>query len=221
MKVVILFSGGKDSVYATHLCLSWGWEVEWLTLHPQEDSMMFHHPNTRWCGLQAEAAGIQWHEIRAASHENELDDLEEALGRLKAAGKIEGIVSGAIASEYQKQRIEVIGENVGLPTFAPLWHKKPDILREMLEQMEVYLVSASAQGLDEKWLGRRLEPKDVDRFLAMRPAIHPFLEGGEGETFVCDAPFFRKKIRIKKMEKTFEGQSGRVNILEAVLKKKV
>ncbi len=216
MKTAILFSGGKDSVYATHLCLSWGWDVEWLTLHPQADSMMFHHPNTKWCGLQAKAAGIRWHEVKT-THEKELDDLEKYLSVMKKRDTIEGIVSGAVASDYQKQRIEVIGENVGLPTFCPLWHKKPAFLREMLAQTEVYLVSVSAQGLGPEWLGKRFTPDDVGRLSAMSPAIHPFLEGGEGETFVCDAPFFKKKIVIKKMEKKFKGMSGRADIIEAVL----
>ncbi|MCL6089218.1 MAG: diphthine--ammonia ligase [Candidatus Marsarchaeota archaeon] len=212
MRVVVLFSGGKDSVYATHLCLSWGWEVEWLTLHPQADSMMFHHPNTRWCKWQAKAAGIKWHEIEV-KHETELEELEKAIGRLK----VQGIVSGAVASEYQKQRIEVIGERLKLPTYAPLWHKNADFLREMLSSMEVCLVSASAEGLDGKWLGRRLVPEDVSRLEAMKPPIHPFLEGGEGETFVCDAPFFKKRIEILEWKKEWAGMSGRAEIKKARL----
>lgn len=215
MRVVVLFSGGKDSVFATHLCLSWGWEVEWLTLHPQEDSMMFHHPNTEWCKLQAEAAGIKLHEIEV-KHETELADLEKKIKGLRP----DGIVSGAVASEYQKQRIEVIGEHLGLPTFAPLWHKGPDVLREMLAQMEVYFVSVSAQGLDAGWLGKRFDAADADRLLAMKPAVHPFLEGGEGETFVADAPFFRKRIKILEWKKRWEGQSGKATIKKAELEKK-
>ncbi len=215
MKVVVLFSGGKDSVYATQLCLSWGWEVEWLTLHPQEDSMMFHHPNTEWCKLQAKAAGIKLHEIKV-KHETELADLEKAIKRIH----VDGIVSGAVASEYQKQRIEVIGEHLNLPTFAPLWHKSPDVLREMLEMMEVYFVSVSAGGLNEKWLGKRFEAADVGHLLAMRPAIHPFLEGGEGETFVANAPFFKKRIEILKWERKWSGQSGKALIKKAELTEK-
>jgi len=187
--------------------------VEWLTLHPLEDSMMFHHPNTEWCKLQAKAAGIKWHEVKVKSHETELDEMEKAIGKLDVGG----IVSGAVASEFQKQRIEIIGERLHLPTFAPLWHKGNDVLKEMLKQMEVYLVSASAQGLDEKWLGKRMMAEDVSRLLAMRPPIHPFLEGGEGETFVADAPFFEKRIEIEEWKKEWKGQSGRAEIKKARL----
>lgn len=222
MRVAVLFSGGKDSAWVTHLCLSWGWEVEWVTVHPQADSMMFHHPNTRWCGLQARAAGIRLHPVKAASHAEELADLERALARLKARKRdpIQGIVSGAVASEYQKQRIELIGHRLGLPTFAPLWHKGPEALREMLGQMEVRLVAVSAQGLDDKWLGRRLGPEDVDRLLALRPEVSPFLEGGEGETFVADAPYFGSRIAIVRERRAFEGLSGRMEIVRARLEAK-
>ncbi|VVB57249.1 Diphthamide synthase [uncultured archaeon] len=213
MKVVSLFSGGKDSVYATHLCLAWGWEAEWLTLHPLPDSMMFHHPNTSWCKMQAEAAGIAWNEVRVKSHETELEELEAAIRRLR----VDGIVSGAVASEFQKQRIEVIGEHLGIPTYAPLWHKGPEVLREMLENMEAYFVSVSAEGLDEKWLGKRFGPADVDTLLAMKPPVHPFLEGGEGETFVCDAPFFKKRIDVQEWEKSWDGVCGRAEIMKARL----
>lgn len=216
MHVAVLFSGGKDSAYATHLCLSWGWSVEWLTIHPPKDSMMFHHPNTEWAKMQAEAAGIGWREAKAQSHEKELEDLEQALRHLD----IDGIVSGAVASEFQKQRIEIIGERLGLPTFAPLWHKNTEVLREMLERMEVYFSSVSAQGLGEEWLGRRYRPQDVATLQSFRPPVNPFLEGGEGETFVADAPFFKKKIVVEEWKKSFDGVRGVAEIISAHLQKK-
>ncbi len=216
MKAVILFSGGKDSVWATHLCMSWGWEVEWLTLHPLEDSMMFHHPNTEWCEMQAKAAGIKWHEVKVKSHETELDELEIAIGKLK----VDGIVSGAVASEFQKQRIELIGEHLNLPTFSPLWHKNADHLKEMLGGMEVYFVSVSAEGLDEKWLGKKFGPEDVDLLMHMKPSVHPYLEGGEGETFVADAPFYKKRIKIVEWKKNWQGMQGKAEIIKAKLTEK-
>ena len=215
MKVAVLFSGGKDSAYATHLCISWGWEVEWLTIQPEEDSMMFHHPNTKWCKLQSKASGIRLTAIKA-NNKNELIKLEKALGKLK----VDGIVTGAVASEYQKQRIEIIGNNLNLPTFNPLWHKNANFLKEMLEQMEVYVVSVSAQGLGEKWLGKKFQPQDADALLSLRPQINPFFEGGEGETFVADAPFYKKKIQIQKWESKFEGMGGKAIITKARLIKK-
>lgn len=216
MKSAVLFSGGKDSAYAAHLCLSWGWDVELLTLSPSADSMMFHHPNTKWCALQAKAAGLP-HQTVKVENETELIDLENALARLKKSRGIGGIVSGAIASEYQKQRIEIIGNNLFLPTFNPLWHKSEAVLREMCDAMEIIVVSVSAEGLDEKWLGRRLDGGAIDELKSMRSRPNIFFEGGEAETFVCDAPFFKKRISIKKAKKHFDGVRGTYEILSAAL----
>jgi diphthine-ammonia ligase len=215
MRVAVLFSGGKDSVYAAYLCLSWGWEVILVTLNPEPDSMMFHHPNTKFCKFQAEAAGLKFIEVDV-KHETELEDLKKALSKLK----INGIVTGAIASEYQKQRIEMIGHELDLPTFNPLWHKGFDFLYEMLEQMEVYFVSVSAEGLDKSYLGQRFRVEDAKAFEKSKSRINPFLEGGEGETFVCDAPFFKKKIVVDSWDISFSGTCGKALIKSARLKKK-
>jgi len=215
MKVAVLFSGGKDSAYATHLCLSWGWEVEWVTVLPQEDSMMFHHPNVKWCKLQAKAAGIKIHEIKT-THEKELEDLQNCLKKLK----IGGIVTGAIASDYQRQRIEIIGEALCLPTFNPLWHKGEEFLKQMLCEMRVHIVSVSAEGLGEEWLAKEFVLEDVDKISAMKPRISPYFEGGEGETFVSDAPFYKKRIEILEWEKSFKGMGGKAIIKKAKLVKK-
>lgn len=215
MRVAVLFSGGKDSVYAANLCLSWGWETVLITMNPEPDSMMFHHPNTKFCKMQAEAAGLKLIEVDV-KHETELEDLKKALSRLK----IDGIVTGAIASEYQKQRIEMIGHDLNLPTFNPLWHKGSLLLFEMLEQMVVYFVSVSAEGLDKMYLGRRFTIDDAKAFANSKSRINPFLEGGEGETFVCDAPFFKKKIVVDEWDVSFSGTSGRALIKKAHLEEK-
>ncbi|HXX72451.1 MAG TPA: hypothetical protein VEI80_02060, partial [Candidatus Acidoferrales bacterium] len=61
MKVVSLFSGGKDSTYALWYVQMQGWDVEALvTVFPaKSDSWMFHYPALRWTNLQAKAAGLR------------------------------------------------------------------------------------------------------------------------------------------------------------------
>ncbi|MFH1306410.1 MAG: diphthine--ammonia ligase [Candidatus Micrarchaeota archaeon] len=215
MKSAVLFSGGKDSAYATQWALEQGHEVIWVNMQPQEDSMMFHHPNVKWCKLQSQAAEIELKTFDT-KHERELIDLENALKKLD----VEGVVTGAVASVYQKSRIDKIANKLKLEVFSPLWGKDEEFLKKMLSEMEVYIVSISAEGLGEEWLGKKFEKEDVDKLSALQPKINVYLEGGEGETFVADAPFFKKRIEILKWEKKFDGMRGKAVIKEAKLVEK-
>src|SRR3972149_2443929 len=103
MKLAALFSGGKDSMYALYRMLQQGHDVKYLvTFKPQRtDSYMFHHPCVELTELQAEAIGIKQIMVSTSGvKEKELEDLENVLEKIK--GEIDGIVSGALASNYQK-----------------------------------------------------------------------------------------------------------------------
>ena len=208
----VLFSGGKDSCYAAGWALAQGWDVVLVTMNPEPYSMMFHHPNVQWTKLQAEAMGIEQVMVDT-KHETELGDLENALRKLK----IKGIVTGAVASVYQKDRIEAIGKRLGVPVHSPLWHANEGKLREMLDTMNIYVVAVAAEGLGKEFLGKPLR-KLVD---AKVKNIHPFLEGGEGETFVTNAPFFKKRIEIKGWKISWDGVRGVAEIGDAKLKNNV
>ncbi len=207
MRVAVLFSGGKDSVYAA------GWAIErfepvLVTVSPPEYSMMFHHPNVEKTRLQAQAMGLEQVFIET-TEENWKQKLTNTLKELK----VQGIVTGAVESKYQKKRIDAIAKELGIPAYAPLWHKGIETLREILDSFEVYVTAVSAEGLGPEFLGEPLE-KLVS---AKKPNVHLFLEGGEGETFVADAPFFKKRIKIKKWKKTWDGVRGVAEIQEAEL----
>lgn len=212
MKIAALYSGGKDSNYAVHWALEQGHDVVLINMEPQADSMMFHHPNVSWCKLQAEAAGLELKTF-TTTHQTELEDLKNALKSVNA----QGLVTGAVQSVYQKSRIDKIAQELNLQAFSPIWHKPVEFLKEMLELMDVRIVSVSAQGLNEDLLSKRFTPQLVDEFSKLNPPINVFLEGGEGETFVCDAPFFKKKIEVLEWEIKWDGQTGKALIKKANL----
>ena len=222
MKVACLYSGGKDSTYAAWIALSQGYEVETLvTAFPKKESFMFHHPNVKWCALQAEALEIPITFFQARKgEEEEIEDLKNVLSKLK----IDAVVSGAIASEYQKEKIDWVGDELGIKSFAPLWHKNQKmLLKEMVESgMKIVFSGVSAEGLGKEWLGKELDEKALKKLeeTTERYGLNPAFEGGEAETFVVDAPFFKKKIEIKKAEKEWDGSSGVMVIEEAELAEK-
>ncbi len=208
MRAVVLFSGGKDSVYAAGWALSRGHEVILLTVRPPEYSMMFHHPNVDATRLQAEAMGLAQSFVETTE-----DNWREKVVAALRAAKAEAIVTGAVASTYQKSRIDAIAKELGIPSFAPLWHAGPDKMEEMLRDFEVYVTAVSAEGLGPEFLGEPLK-KLID---AKKPNVHLFLEGGEGETFVANAPFFKKRIVIRGWRRTWDGVRGVAEIESAEL----
>src|SRR5207249_4706833 len=78
-----LFSGGKDSTYATWVAEHQGWDVEALVsvLPTGVESLMFHFPNVRWTRIQAEAMGLPHRTIEAGK--DELSSLLEGLDRIR------------------------------------------------------------------------------------------------------------------------------------------
>lgn len=206
MKTAVLFSGGKDSVYSTGWAISQGMEPVLVTVVPEEYSMMFHHPNVDATEMQAECLGLE-HVFVEATDEDYHEKLKKAIGALG----VSCIVTGAVASTYQKSRIEKLAAELGIPAYSPMWHKEKEALPEILEKFEVYVTAVSAEGLGPELLGEPLK-KLVEK---NAPGIHPMLEGGEGETFVCNAPFFKKRIVVKEWEKSWDGVRGIAKIKKA------
>ena len=227
MKVAILASGGKDSTYAAWWAGLQGWEVVSLVtvLVRGEDSMMFQLQNSWIAGLQAYSIGTSWKPVFSdGEEEKEIVDLEMALcgnGNVtlsienvwpegveipkdleihKVPLKIDGLVVGALRSDYQKTRIERMCERLGVRSFCPLWHKDQcEHMESLVEHgFEVVFTSVSTEGMDERWIGSKL---DEDALNELKEASREFRfnldgEGGEFETIVTEAPHMKRKILL-------------------------
>lgn len=214
MRIATLLSGGKDSLYATYISLQYGWDVLYgVAIKPKKLSWMFHTENIHLINHIAKNVGLPLIEKETdANKEDELDDLKSALKNLA----IEGIVSGAIASEYQRTRIEKICHDLGIKSFTPLWHKEQGmLLKEMIEAgFRMVIVAVAAEGLGEEWLGREIDKDCFDELLKIHKkyGINISGEGGEYETFVIDCPLYKKRIEIKKATKIWEKGRGYLKI---------
>jgi len=223
MRVAVLATGGKDSALALYKVLNEDHEVKYLVsmIPLREDSWMFHYPNIRLVDLFAGAVEIQLVKAETlAVKEREVEDLK----RLIEGIDVDAIVSGAVASTYQKSRIEKICEQLRLKCIAPLWHKNPlDILKEILGlKFEVIITGVYAYGFSEEWLGRKIDEASVKALIELNKQYGVSLvgEGGEYETLVLDAPFFKKRIKIVEAEKIWKNQSGYFLITKAKLENK-
>ncbi len=203
MRVAVLYSGGKDSNYALYWALKQGFEVKYLVsmVSESDESYMYHVPNIHLTELQAKAIGIPLVKgFTSGEKEKEVEDMKAVLEGLK----IDGIVAGALASEYQKKRVDKVAEELGIQSFAPAWHREPvDYMLELIGVFDIVMVGTAAYGLDERWLGRKIDEKALEELVKLheRYKIHVAGEGGEFETFIRDAPFFRARIVFDEVEK--------------------
>ncbi|WP_456419953.1 diphthine--ammonia ligase [Methanocaldococcus infernus] len=219
MDVAVLYSGGKDSNYALYWAIKNKFNVKYLVNVESEnkESYMFHIPNVHLTELSSKAVGIPLVKIYTKGEkEKEVEDLKEGLRELD----IDGVVTGAIASKYQKERIDRVCEELKLKSFSPLWGREPEsILREVSELFNVIIVGVYAYGLGKEWLGKRIDKSNIDDLIKLceKYGIHKAFEGGEAETFVLDSPVFKKRIEIIEGEIEWHETWGIYHIKKAKL----
>lgn len=221
MKLGVLFSGGKDSVYSAYLAKKEGHDLICLISIQSEnqESYMFHTPSISKVKSQAEAMEIPIIiQKTKGKKEQELEDLEKAIKKAKQEYEIEGIVTGAIESVYQSSRIQKICDKLNLECFNPLWQKDQiEYLKELVKNdFKIILTGVFAYPLDESWIGKPIDKEFIELIekLHDKYKINPAGEGGEFETFVLDCPLFKKPIKIQSFEISGSGHSfkGEVNL---------
>lgn len=220
MKFVALISGGKDSFFNIHHCISQGHELEALgNLYPAQtdrdeiDSFMFQTVGHDIIEYYSECVEVPLYrqEINGSSknqlleysitEDDEIEDLYQLLKKVKESHPdIEGVSCGAILSHYQRTRVENVCGRLGMTCLAYLWQRSQlELMGEMCNsQLDARIIKVAAIGLNEKSLGKSIQqlfPLLIK--LNQMYEVHICGEGGEFETIVLDAPFFKhKKLEI-------------------------
>lgn len=195
-KLAALTSGGKDSNAALYRMQRRNNEISCLVTLRSENkhSYMFDSKKEKSdIEKQSEVLDIPLLiQKTAGEKEKELEDLKQAMVRAKKEYNIEGVIAGALASTYQRDRVEKIAEEVGLKVFAPLWQEDQERYMKWLirEGFEVQITSVAARGLDENWEGRVLDENSVDELieLSREYGFNAAGEGGEYETKTVGFP---------------------------------
>jgi diphthine-ammonia ligase len=228
MKLAALFTGGKDSTYAIELVKKQGHEITCLITIKSEnpDSYMFHTPAIELTELQAEALDLP-HVIgnTRGEKEKELVDLEEAIKKAKEKFGFDGIITGAVFSEYQSSRIQIICDKLGLKCISPLWHKSQEqLMQELLDNgFEIIFTGIAAEGLDKSWLNIVITSEHLLKLKKLKEEIgmHEAGEGGEFESLVLDCSLFKKKLVIKETKIIEEKENvARLDVIKAELVEK-
>ncbi len=220
MRLAALYSGGKDSAFALYLAQQMGHDIPYLVsiVPGAGGSWIFHVPNINVVPIMAGSLGIEL--VTAETSGTEEDDMA-ALKNALSSLDIDGIVAGAVWSDYQWDRMNAVCGDLGLKVFAPLWRKDQDtVIDEMLEAgIRAVIVGCYAEGLDESWLGREIDRKAAEELRVLREeyGISVIGEGGEYETLTVDSPMYSKPLSIVEYEKEWKKGSGTLLVKRAEL----
>jgi diphthine-ammonia ligase len=226
MRLGVLFSGGKDSTLALLKAMEKEEVVCLITIISKNmESYMFHTPNISLTKLQSTAIGLPLiQKSTEGRREEELKDLEAAIREAKERFKIDGVVTGAIESVYQAERIQQICHSLDLWCFNPLWKRnQQELLEEIVKNgFKVIISGVFAYPLDKSWLGKEIDEELIVKLLELEKqyGLSPSGEGGEIETTVLDASMFRKRIEVMDFKVRAEENVGIFVINEARLMKK-
>ena len=223
MRLAALFSGGKDSTYAIYLMEQQGHSVSTLVsvLPSDPHSMVFHTPNLHLLPKMAEAMGRSMVTARSDGTE---DGDQEAMARALGLIRVDGVVTGAIASNYQWDRINWVCERLGLRVFSPLWRKEQGALMSDLisSGVRAVVVAVMAEGLGPEWLGRPLDEGALNDLLELRrtQGVNPSGEGGEYESLVVDSPLHSKRLELVEVERSVSRDQARLMVRKLELRDK-
>lgn len=215
MEVVALVSGGKDSCFAMMRCQDYGHKVVALAnLIPLDDavdeldSYMYQTVGHQIVVSYAKCMGLPLfrRRIRGSTRDQGLkykvtagDEVEDMFALLSEVKRqipsISAVSSGAIASDYQRLRVESVCSRLGLVSLAYLWKQDQTLLLEEMIRRDIVaiIVKVAALGLKpSSHLGKELAELKC-HLLQMNESygINVCGEGGEYETLTLDCPLFR------------------------------
>jgi uncharacterized protein (TIGR00290 family) len=200
-KVLISWSGGKDSALALHYLLK---EAEYLpvglitTVNHDYDRVSIHGIRRRLLTQQALSINLPLHEVsipKDASNEVYDTAMEKALEEKIEEG-VKGVIFGDLFLEDIRDYRKKMMTRLGLKGIFPLWGMNTNELAHQFIALgfKAKIAMVDTQLLDGEFAGRKFD----HNFLQDLPDnIDPCGENGEFHTFVYDGPIFSHPLNFK------------------------
>lgn len=203
-KVIVAWSGGKDSALALYEVLKSGsYEVlELLTTVTKDyDRISIHGVRRALLEQQAKALRIPLEEVfitKGASDAEYEGELLKTLKRHRDNGVFSVLFGDIFLEDVRKYRERIL-EKVGMNGIFPLWKKdtKELALKFINLGFKAIITSVDSNVLGKDFVGREYDKQ----FLSDLPAdVDPCGENGEFHSFVYDGPIFRESVSFTKAE---------------------
>lgn len=196
-KVVISFSGGKDSVLSLHKAVSLGYEPIALmtTINKNKGDSWFHDISSDLLKQVSLAINIPLLLVEC-SGENYENTFEIALKNMKNLGA-EACIFSDIDIAHHREWGEIRCKNTGLEAIFPLWQENRETLvKEFIDLgYKAIIKKVNLKNMNVDFLGKTLSHKLLEEIKATGSDVCG--ENGEYHTFVYDGPIFSKEIPLK------------------------
>jgi len=203
-KVIIAWSGGKDSALALYEILKTGGfdVVELLTTVTKDyDRISIHGVRSVLLEQQADALSFPLEKMfisKGASDAEYESTLLKVLEKHRANGVFSVLFGDIFLEDVRKYREQLLMK-VGMNGLFPLWKRDTKKLAQTFINLGFKAIITS---IDSNVLGKDFAGRDYDeQFLLDLPAnVDPCGENGEFHSFVYDGPIFRERVLFKKGE---------------------
>lgn len=208
-KIILSWSGGKDSMLALHkLIHDQRYKVVGLltTFAGRKHSVKFHFVDENLIRQQAEMFGLPLFPVyigEKANNKEYIDAHLKKLLELQQQENIEAVAFGDIFLQGIRSFREDMLKNSGLQCVFPLWGKKPtDLLQTFFdEKYRTIITAVNIQQLSPSFAGKELNEQLLRQFPAEADLCG---ENGEYHTFVFDGPLFRQPVSFLREGKSYK-----------------
>ncbi len=203
-KVIVTWSGGKDSALALHeIQKTEDYEILALltTLTKDYDRISMHGVRRVLLERQADLLDLNLEKVlisKDTSNEEYEAKIEEVLMKYLEFG-VSAVVFGDIFLESLREHRESNLSKIEMKGIFPLWKRDTAELAHTFIDMGFKAITTC---VDSEFLGKEFVGRTFDeQFLAeLPPEIDPCGENGEFHSFVYDGPIFRERLSCTRGE---------------------
>lgn len=211
-KIVVSFSGGKDSTLSLYRMLKQNYEIIGLiSTFDNDGDSCFHKIPKKVIEAISKSLNISLIEVNCTKGNIYEEEFEKALTFAKDKGA-EICVFGDIDIEHHKKWGLDRCAKAGLEGVFPLWQQdRESLTNEFLDYgFKAIIKKVNLKELNEEFIGKELT-KDVVNKIKENGA-DPSGENGEYHTLVFDGPIFKEKVQFEVLGKEIIGQYGYLTI---------
>ncbi len=199
--VLVLSSGGKDSLYMVDRLLSDpAWRIASLvtTINERNGRVAMHGTSRELITTQADAIGLPLSLVplpETCDNATYEQRLAAALAPWREQG-VEHVACGDLFLADIRAWREALFDRLGFQPVFPLWQEPTELMaRDLVARgFRARLSCVDTHQLDQHFLGRDL---DTELLADLPGSVDPCGENGEFHSFVHDGPIFRHPLKIR------------------------